>query len=99
MRLLLLTLTITAICLSCKKEKVQAGENVEIYLLKTVQLVTGKCQIDSSASVIQDTPFVKNQDILEYSKANYQFALLWHSQNRDFKLLLSLFNYNVLYRN
>jgi len=38
-------------------------------------LVTGKCQIDSSASVIQDTPFVKNQDILEYSKANYQFAL------------------------
>ncbi len=34
MRLLLLTLTITAICLSCKKEKVQAGENVEIYLLK-----------------------------------------------------------------
>lgn len=75
MRLLLLTLTIIAICLSCKKDKVQAGENVEIFLLKTAQLVTGKCQIDSSASVIQDTPFVKNQDILEYSKANYQFAL------------------------
>ena len=75
MRLLLFILTITAICLSCKKDKVQPGGKVEIYLLKSYQAVTGKCQIDASTAVLQDTATVKNQDILEYFKANYQFAL------------------------
>lgn len=75
MRLLLFILTITAICLSCKKDKVQPGGKVEIYLLKSYQVVTGKCQIDTSTAVLQDTAIVKNQDILEYFKANYQFAL------------------------
>lgn len=53
----------------------QAGENVEFYLLKSYQIVKGKCQIDAAASIIQDTPIVKNQDIIEYSKSNYQFTL------------------------
>jgi hypothetical protein len=75
MRPLLFILTITAICLSCKKDKRQAGEKVEIYLLKSYQVVTGKCQIDASTSVLQDTAIVKNQEILEYFKANYQFAI------------------------
>lgn len=75
MRLLLFILTITAICLSCKKDKVQPGGKVEIYLLKSYQAVTGKCQIDASTAVLQDTATVKNQDILEYFKATYQFAL------------------------
>lgn len=75
MRQLLSILTIAAICLSCKKDKVQPGENLEIYLLKSYQLVTGKCQIDAATSALQDTAIVKNQDILEYFKANYQFVL------------------------
>jgi hypothetical protein len=54
---------------------VKAGETVEIYLFKTFQTVTGKCQIDASASLLQDKAAIKNQDILEYSQTNYQFKL------------------------
>lgn len=75
MRPIILYLTITIFCLSCKKENVNGGETVEVYLLKSPQLVTGKCQIDPLVSVLQDTAIIKNQDILKYSKSNYQFTL------------------------
>lgn len=75
MRLLLFILTACVICLSCKKDNVKAGGTVEIYLLKNNQPITGKCQIDPAAATLQDTAIVKNQDILEYYKANNQFAL------------------------
>ncbi|MEP6676758.1 MAG: hypothetical protein ABJA78_16480 [Ferruginibacter sp.] len=75
MRLLLFILAACTICLSCKKDNVKAGETVEIYLFKSFQTVTGKCQIDASASLLQDTAAIKNQDILEYSQTNYQFKL------------------------
>jgi hypothetical protein len=75
MRPLLFILTITVICLSCKKDNIKAGETVEIYLLKTIQTVSGKCQINSSTSVLQETAIIKNQDILEYSQIDYQFKL------------------------
>jgi hypothetical protein len=65
----------TGICLSCKKDNVNAGETVEIYLLRTYQTVAAKCQIDPSGSILQDTSIISNQDILEYSKRNYQFKL------------------------
>ena len=74
-RSLLFILTVTTICLSCKKNNIKAGENVEIYLLLTYQTVTAKCQIDPSVSILQDTPTIKNQDVLEYSKTDYQFKL------------------------
>ena len=75
MRLLLFILTACVMCLSCKKDNVKAGKNVEIYLFKTFQTVTGKCQIDGSTSLLQDTAAIKNGDILEYSQTNYQFKL------------------------
>lgn len=75
MRLLLFILTTCVICLSCKKDNVKASKPVEIYLLRTFKTVTGKCQIDASASLLQDTAVIKNQDILEYSQTNYQFKL------------------------
>lgn len=75
MRSLLFILVLTACCLSCKKDKIKAGGTVEIYLLKTYQTVAGKCQIDTSVSILQDTATIKNQDILEYSKTNYEFKL------------------------
>lgn len=70
---------ILGICLvffihACKKEQVQAGEQVEIYLLKTTQFVAGACQVDASNSVIQETAFVKNEDILSYSPTTFQFT-------------------------
>lgn len=78
MRPLLFILTIAAICLSCKKDNIKAGEPVEpieIYLLKAYQTVTAKCLIDLSASTLQDTATIKNKDILEYSKNDYQLKL------------------------
>ena len=75
MRQLIYILTLTVLCFSCEKDKVNAGETVEIYLLKNYQTVAGKCQVDPSISVIQDTPIIKNQDILEYSQTDYQFKL------------------------
>ncbi len=75
MRPIFFFLTISFFCLSCKKDNVKGGDTVEIYLLKSSQLVTGKCQIDPLLSVLQDTALIKNQDILEYSQSNYQFKL------------------------
>ena len=75
MRQLLYCVTITLMFSSCRKDNVEAGETVEIYLLKSYRTVTGKCQIDGSASTLQDTALVKNQDILEFFTASTQFAL------------------------
>ena len=63
--LLFLLIIITTFCLSYKKDNVKAGESVEIYLLKSYQLVAGKCKIGPTA-VLQDFAIIKNQDILEY---------------------------------
>ncbi len=75
MRSLFFILTMTVIYLSCKTGNINAEETVEIYLLKTYKTVAAKCQIDSSFSVLQDTATIKNKDILEYSKRDYQFKL------------------------
>lgn len=75
MRQLLFIALLITLCLSCKREKISGGETVEIYLLKTIQTVSGKCQIDPSLSVIQDIPTIRNQDILEYSQTSYEFKL------------------------
>jgi hypothetical protein len=75
MRTLLFILALTAFCTSCKKNTVKPGEVVEIYLFKTSLAVPGKCQVDPSTAVLQDTSIIKNQDILAYSRNNYQFKL------------------------
>lgn len=75
MRPIFFFLTIIVFCISCKKENTNSGDTVELYLLKDFRLVAGKCQIDPLKSVLQDTPIIKNQEILEYSQSNYQFKL------------------------
>ncbi|MBN8836384.1 MAG: hypothetical protein J0I09_03945 [Sphingobacteriia bacterium] len=75
MRLLLIIIAVCIVFLSCNKDNVKAGSTVEIYLLKSFQTLTGKCQIDASTASLQDTAIIRNQDILEYSQTNYQFKL------------------------
>ena len=75
MRQLFFMLAITVIFISCKKDGVKPGNTVEIYLLKTTQIVAGICKIEAAGSVLQDTAVIKNEDILEYSQTNYQFRL------------------------
>ena len=72
---LFLALMVTFLFCSCEKNQLEPGEKVEIYLLKNYPVVIGKCAVDSSIAVLDDTATVKNDDILEYSKSNYQFIL------------------------
>lgn len=71
----ILFIALLLIYASCKKEKVTAGERVEIYLLKTIRLVSGKCQIDASLSVIEDTALIRNSDMLEYAQSASELKL------------------------
>lgn len=75
MRPLLFIVAVAMICVSCKKDTANAGETIEIYLFKSYQTVTAKCQVDPSLSVLQDSPTIKNQDILAYSPTEYTFKL------------------------
>ncbi len=72
-------LIIAIIFISCKKDNVQSGDIIEVYLLKSSRLITGKCQIDPLASVLQDSAIIQNEDILEYSRRHYQFKLKDHA--------------------
>jgi hypothetical protein len=73
-RLIFLILLIATSLISCSKDEVKAGEKVEIYLLKTVNYVSGKCLVDPQLSILEDTAIIKNQDILFYSPTDYQFT-------------------------
>ena len=76
MRHLLAFSTVLLIIVSCNKNHINGGgDTVEIYLLKTAQLVPNKCQVDGSNSTLATTPLVTNQEIAEYSKKNYEFKL------------------------
>jgi hypothetical protein len=69
----LLLSTITFLLIGCKKDG--SDGQVEMYVLKTYQLMVGRCQVDGAASTLEDKPFVFNDDIINYSKADYRFLL------------------------
>jgi hypothetical protein len=75
MRLLLLLLFLPMLFASCKKTEAEVGDKVEIYQLKTYQLLTGKCQVDATTAVLQDTAFVNDAAILAYSPNDHLFSL------------------------
>jgi len=77
MRLLFFILVLTSFSFACKKDKnnVPPGEAIEIYTFESSQMVAGKCQVDAAASVLNATPLVRNQDIIDYSKGNHRFRL------------------------
>ena len=61
------------LALACKKDK--AVKPVEIYLLKSFQLVAGKCQVDGASVVLEDSPLVLNAEIRLYNQAEYFYYL------------------------
>ena len=75
MRTIVVVLIAAACFLSCKKDNTRPGKTVEIYLLKNYQTVTGKCQVDASASSLPEIATIKNDDILAYSQTEHQFKL------------------------
>jgi hypothetical protein len=60
---------------SCEEHPTQGGASVDVYLFNTYQTIPGKCQIEPTKSVLQDTAFIKNQDIIAYSATGYTFEL------------------------
>lgn len=75
-------LTATMFCFSCKKDNNQEGKTVEIFLLKTFKTIAGKCQVDPSASSLQNEPAISNDDIVAYYKNDFQFELSGTAFNR-----------------
>src|SRR5688572_4323601 len=61
--------------LSCKKDEPGVQNEVEFILLKSYQFVAGKCQVDASTARLETSPLVTNDDILWYSKSDYEFRL------------------------
>ena len=66
-------LIISTVFLFCEKDKAQ--KKVEFVLLKSYQFVPGKCQVDASTATLETSPLVTNDDILWYSKKNYEYGL------------------------
>jgi hypothetical protein len=81
MRTLLLTI-ITLLIFSCKKENAAPGKTVEIYLLKSFQLVNGQCRINQSTAILQDTVTIGNNDIQRYSISDHTFTLNFLTMQR-----------------
>jgi hypothetical protein len=65
--------TVMFLLVGCKKHNSEG--QVEMYVLKSYQLVAGRCQIDGAASTLDNNPFVSNSDIISYNKADYRFSL------------------------
>lgn len=59
----------------CNKESSEAGEIVEIYLLKEYSLVTNRCEIVPSSIVLKDSELISNDDILSYLRAEHKMVL------------------------
>lgn len=87
MRFLLTISFIWLLFFSCKKDNHQTGGSIEIYLLTSYELVPGKCEIKPLSAVLQNTPLVHNNEILEYSATTYEYRLS-DSAIRKIKLLL-----------
>ena len=60
----------------CKKER---GNRVDIYLLKsfttTTNTSTSPATMSISNAVLEETPLIKDEDILFYTKSTYTFSL------------------------
>jgi hypothetical protein len=75
MRRFIVTLIIALSLAACKKDKPTDIKQVEIYLLESYQLVPGKCQVDVSSASLKNSALVTNEDILWYSKRDYEYGL------------------------
>jgi hypothetical protein len=73
MRILLFILLIALLGGACKKDYGTSGQSLEFYVLRLHQQIPGKCQVDPATAELVDIPTIKNDDILSYNKADYQF--------------------------
>jgi hypothetical protein len=86
MRYILLAGSLIILLFSCNKNREKAGKNVELYLLGSYRWVTGQCKVDSSQVVLESSPFIKNEDFLQYNSHSYQFTLTGSAHEKLRKL-------------
>lgn len=58
--------------LSCTKDN--SGQ-VEIYLLSSAALIPGQCAVNPATAVLESTAFIKNDDLLSYDMASYNYTI------------------------
>lgn len=75
-------LAIVSLLISCKKENTGADKKVEFYLLESFRYVTGQCKVDAMSAVMKATPFIGNDDIIQYSRSAYTYKLSAAAINR-----------------
>lgn len=75
MRHIVTFFTILLIVGSCNKDYTGSDGTVEIYLLKTVELIPNECKVNASGSSLEAAPLITNQEIIEYSTNDYEFKL------------------------
>ena len=68
-------LIVSIIFLSCKKDKAGTQKKIEFILLKSYQFLPGKCQVDASTVIHEDTPLVSNDEIITYSDKEHSYNL------------------------
>jgi hypothetical protein len=78
-----LIVIITALLIfSCKKENAAPGKTVEIYLLKSFEIINGQCRVNPSTAIVQDTAAIGNNDIQRYSISDHTFTLNFLTMQR-----------------
>ena len=59
----------------CTKDKARANAKIEMYLLKSYQMVSSKCQVDASTVTLENAPLVSNDEIITYSDTQHSYNL------------------------
>ena len=60
---------------ACNKGSADNKKEIEFYLLESYQLVAGKCQVNPSTAILQNVPFVSNNEIRQYNKDQFEYRL------------------------
>ena len=61
--------------LSCTKDHNDHNWQVEVYLLSSSSLIPGQCAVNPATAVLENTAFIKNDEIVSYDMTEYKFFL------------------------
>jgi hypothetical protein len=75
-RFICIIAAVTGLICCNKNSRPDNRNDVEIYLLKSYELVPGMCKVNQASVTLEDTPFIKNDEIEQYtpSACEYRFS-------------------------
>lgn len=68
---LLIPLILSTSCHKTESIKFNPGHGVEIYLLKEYNMIDGKCKIDDSTIIMENTALIFNEEIIYYKLSEH----------------------------